>query len=361
MKKKLVILFLFFISLFFQPAAQACTAFGAITTSGTIIGKNRDFAYSPQQFSLVMPSPKYQHWLGNTANHQNKFYAIIYADDVSMGVNEKGLTAIEEDSPNLLFEHGAIKYKALQRKEGIPDGKVLHGILQNFNTVDEMIPYLSKIFSVAAPNFYQFSDAKKILTVEVAKGKNKITLQNKFTYKVISKNNEHFTHTNTYLSPEFSSLNSLAHQDSLLSAKNRLKTINNLISRTPTSDRNIDNTSHWFLDTYSNVSKKSDPEGCLNTSIFRSDLQNFKAINMNTANDTIYGTLASMIISNHGDFKNSHIYLILLDSITTEKNGSQLIKYRKLYTTLEKLFDGSKLIFTHHQFLRNAPVDGICH
>lgn len=222
-----------------------------------------------------------------------------------------------------------------------------------------MIPYLSKIFCDAAPDFYQFADTKKILTVEVAYGKSNNGLKHKFTYQVLSKKNDYFTHTNTYLSPEFTSLNSLiSNQDSLNSSLNRFKIITNLISKS--SVRNISTASQWFMNTQSKASSGTKPNECLNTSLFRSDLQGYKSINMLSPNDKIFGTVASMIVSNHGNFKNSYIYLMMIDSITIQNNGKQLIKYNELYTTLEKLFSGSKPKFVEHEFERSLPINGIC-
>ena len=216
-----------------------------------------------------------------------------------------------------------------------------------------------KIFSVAAPDFYQFADAKKILTVEVANGTNNSELQHKFTYQIFSGKNDFFAHTNTYLSPELVSLNSrIPNGGSLSSSNNRLKTISLLISQSPS--KNINTASRWLMDTYSNVSSKNNPNECLNTSLFRTDLQGFKSVNRNIANDKIAGTVASMIVSNQGDFKNSYIYLMMIDSITTQNDRKQLIKYNELNITLDKLFNESKPKFVEHEFVRNPPVNGIC-
>jgi hypothetical protein len=345
--------------LFFTQLANACTGFGAITESGTIIGKNRDYFYVPQKFGLVMPIPQFYHWHDNPYHHNNQFYALTSAESVSMGVNQNGLSAVEQDSLKPQHAKDAKEYKLIQQQEGTPDGMVLYGILQNFNTVDEMIPYLSKIFSAAAPDFYQFADARKILTVEVAYGKNNTDSKHKFTYHILSQKNDYFTHTNTYLSPEFDSLNNeISNQDSLNSTKNRLKTLTDLISHAKVRDINA--ASRWFLDTSSNVSSKNNPNECLNTSLFRTDLQGFKSVNKNMPNDKIAGTVATMIVSNHGDFKNSPIYVMMINSITVQSDGKQLIKYDELHTTLKKLFGESKPTFVAREFMRNPPINGIC-
>lgn len=343
---------------FFTHPLYACTGMGVITDSGTIIGKNRDYYYVPQKFGLVMPIKQFDHWYGNPYHHQNKFYAITSAESVSMGVNQYGLSAIEEDSLSSNHPRGAKEYKVLQQKQGMPDGMILYGVLQNFNNVDEMIPYLSKIFDVAAPDFYQFSDAKKILTIEVVNEKNHLS-KHKFTYRLLSKKGDYFVHTNIYLDPEFVSLNNLiSNQSSLDSARNRLQRMTYLISHAAVKD--IDFISQWFRDTSSNISSKDNPNECLNTSLFRTNLQNFKVVDQKTPNDKIFGTVATLVINNQGNFKLSPIYLMMTKSITTQENGKQLIKYTVLQTTIARLFSSSKLQFVEHEFVRNPPINGIC-
>ncbi|MCC2667087.1 MAG: hypothetical protein K0S63_1003 [Gammaproteobacteria bacterium] len=152
--------------LILAESVSACTGFGFITDSGTVIGRNRDYYYNPQQFQLMHPVQQFNNWYENNYHHNNKFYALTSKNNVSMGVNENGLTIIEEDSP---MPKDAKENRRFQQPEnGTAEGMIKHGILQNFNTVDEIIPFLPKIFSVADPQFYQIADAKKILTVEVA-------------------------------------------------------------------------------------------------------------------------------------------------------------------------------------------------
>lgn len=348
---------LFVILLVSTQMSHACTAFGIVTASGTMIGKNRDSSYGPQTIGIIKPSQQFRHWHGNHYHHENPFYALEASNGISMGVNQHGLVAIEEDAlrPKDANDHK----KFLAPEHGALYGMVLQGVLQNFNTIDEMLPYLSIIFSTAAPDFYQFADANKILTVEVAFAHHDTDVKRPFTYQILSKKDERFTHTNTYLSPQFATLNQFTpSQRSLQGAENRLKTINHLISHA--NSINIDAATHWFWNTQSNVSNKDDKNGCLNSSIFRSDLQGEKSIDINIPHDKIYGTVSSMIISNHGNLKNSIIYLKIIESITTNKNGQQIIKYKDLRTNLIHLFDDSKLTFVQHQTIRNAPVNRRC-
>lgn len=359
MKKIFKLNLVVFVTVFFTNYANACTGFGAITDTGTIIGKNRDYYYVPQQFSMLKPIQKFNHWYENTYNHQNQFYAVSSAESVSVGVNQNGLTAIEEDVLSENHPQNAQEYKMQQQRAGTPDGLVLYGVLQNFNTIDEMLPYLSKIFSVAAPDFYQFADAKKILIVEVANTQKNTESPHQFTYQILSKGSSYFTHTNTYLNAEFTPLNkAIANTASLKSSENRLNAITDLVSHAP--EKNVDVASTWFLNTKAGSPNQNNANECLNLSLFRSDLQGLKSIDMRNPNEKIFGTVASMIVGNNGKFKNSSIYVMMLDSITTQNNGKQLVKYHELNTTLDKLFSKTEPKFVEREFMRNQPTNGVC-
>lgn len=350
--------FILIIALFSTQIANACTVFGAITKEGTILGKNRDYFYGPQKVGLVMPLRQFNHWHGNQYHHHNKFFALTAIDGVAMGVNLHGLTAIEEDTLKPIDAHKHQRF--LEPKRGTVNGMVLYAVLQNFNTIDEIIPYLSKIFSVAAPDFYQFSDANKILTVEVAFGENDSDLTRQFNYNVLSKQNDSFTHTNLYLDPKFSSLNKyVATQGSLISASNRLLTLSNLVSQS--KNRTINEAEKWFLNTFSNVFSRKNNQECLNTGIFRSNLQGAQSINLNQQHDKIYGTASSMIISNQGNLNHSEINLKIINSISTTKDGHQIIKYKVLNTNLANLFSREKLTFINHQLIRPLPKEDVCY
>ena len=67
-----------------------------------------------------------------------------------MGVNQYGLTIIEEDP--LYPNTPVLDRKYIQPINGNAEGMILYGVLQNFASVDEIQPFISKIFSVAAPN-----------------------------------------------------------------------------------------------------------------------------------------------------------------------------------------------------------------
>jgi acyl-CoA:6-aminopenicillanic acid acyl transferase len=351
--KKLLLMGMIFVA----QVGNACTGFGIITQSGTLIGRNRDYFYDPQKFERMSPSQQFNNWYENNYHHNNEFYALTSKNNVSMGVNQNGLIIIEEDSP--LPKDAKQNRRFQQPENGTSEGMIKYGILQNFNTVDEIIPFISKIFSMAEPHFYQIADNKKILTVEVAYGDNNIDLTRKFTYQILSKPNDYFAHTNHYLTPEFTSLNTLrSNPDSDSSSLNRLKIITDLISFSKV--KNMNTTTNWLMDTSSHVSNHHDVNSCQNTSLFRSDLQEFKSVDLNTGNNKIYGTVSSMIVSNNGNLNNSYITLRMIESITVDRKNKQLIKYKELHTSLSKLFTEFKPTFYEHKFTRSQPENGIC-
>lgn len=347
---KKIVFITVFTSMIISTLANACTGFGTITENGTIIGKNRDFLYTTQKFEYKKPESKFIDWYGNPYHHHNAFYAIMYSDGVSMGINQKGLSAIEED----VLSNALTDTK--KDKAGMPDGEVLYAVLQNFNTIDEMIPYLSTIFSQAAPDFYQFSDAKKILTIEVANGKS--PNQKKVHYMLLSQKNNFFVHTNIYTSDQFLQLNNQFSQNKQLSSKMRLSAMTNFMSHSHAIT--IQNASQWLMNTNAISPNKNNPMECLNLSLFRSDLQHYKLINENQPNNKIYGTVATMIVHNTGNFKNSYLYLMMIKSIKVNPDGSQTITYKKRYTTLWALFHFKNQDVTTHTFVRSAPINGIC-
>jgi hypothetical protein len=330
----------------------ACTAFGIVSESGTIIGKNRDYYYDKQSFERVMPLKQFSHWYDNRYAHNNQFYAIVSDNDIKMGVNQAGLTAIEEDP---LFAKKSDDRKFMQPINGNAEGMVLYGILQNFSTVDEIVPYITKIFSVAAPNFYQIADGRKILTVEVAYGTSNAAKSRRFTYELIDARKAYFTHTNTYLSPEFIALNNLQEdKSSVQGAQYRLKTITNFVN----TYKNNDQVSDWFMDQKSDLTKAGDKNWCQNTSIFRSNVHEYKQIRDNVPNHKVYGTVSSMVVTNNS--KGAVIELRMLKSIDTLTDGSQLIHYKELRSPLSQLFADKEISFTEKSFVRHAPVDGKC-
>lgn len=352
MKKYLIILFICGVQVSF-----ACTSFGSITNSGTLIGKNRDYVYNTQYFVKVMPLKQFAMWYGNSFGHGNTFYAVVSNNDVKMGVNESGLTAIEEDPP---FPKNAHKNRRfMQPINGNSEGMILYGVLQNFNSIAEMKPFIKEIFSMAAPNFYQFADSQEILTVEVAYGKNDSDKIRNYTYHIINKNGDYFTHTNTYLDNNFTSLNLLnTNKDAINGTENRLLTINNYIKNAKKID--ISDTEAWLLDTKSLVSSKRQKDWCLNTSIFRSNLQGESGVDLSVGNDKIYGTVSSLIVLSTGNPDTSQVYLRMLNSITIMPNDNQLIKYKDMTTNLTALFKESEPKFMNHQFIRKKPVNETC-
>jgi hypothetical protein len=329
-----------------------------VTQSGIIIGQNLDYLYYlPQKFERMMPIQQFNNWYENNYNHNNQFYALISANNIQMGINEHGLSIFEESGPR---PKDYKKQRRFQQPEnGNAEGMIKYGILQNFNTVDEILPHLSKIFSVAQPDFYQIADDKKILTVEVAPAEKNNDSKRPFNYKIFQKTNEYFAHTNYYLSFEYASFNNYWDTEHFSATKNRFDTITDLITQSKTRSLNV--AIHWLKNTRSNLTKMSDNNWCQNTSLFRSYLQGLKQIVVgHTKNNKIYGTVSTMIVNNNGNPKKSYLYLIMVDSITTNDKGQQLIKYKELYTRLDKLFEEPEPKFNKHELIRKAPINKIC-
>ena len=334
----------------------ACTAFGIITKSGTIIGKNRDYYYDNQQFQLIMPLKQFRNWYDNSYNHLNKFYGITSNNDIKMGVNQYGLTAIEEDP---IYPLNALQHrKYLQPINGNSEGMILYGILQNFKTVDEILPFIPKIFEMAAPNFYQFADNKKILVVEVSFGENDTDEKRKYKYQTYSSQGEIFAHTNTYLFKEFYNLNKI--QDMSIIEKGCNYRLQKMYKNIKDFSQNPNINFNWFIDTTSNLINPADKNWCQNTSIFRSDLHGIKQITKNIPNDKVYGTVSSLIVLNNNKLENSIIRLTMVNSLNTLNNGNQLIDYQELFIPLLDLFSNKDKIFVKKSFIRNAPENGIC-
>ncbi len=334
--------------------AFACTSFGVITSEGTIIGKNRDYIYGRQDFVLMQPLKQFVAWYANPYQHRNIFYALISSSDVKFGVNEFGLTAIEEDP---LYSQNADNRLYYQPYAGYSEGMILYGILQNFTTVKEILPYLNDIFSTAAPNFYQIADGKSILTVEVAYGSNSSDTKRQFTYKVIDKNSDFFAHTNYYLSPEFESLNTLQENKNLIiGATNRLNKITTYVKK---SKGNYGNALNWYLDTTSNIINPADKNWCETTSIFRSNLQELTNITPEIKTNSVYGTVSSFIVQTKHN--KPIVSLRIIDTIDILKNGNQKITYRELVIPLKTLFTANRLHYTQKTFIRPAPtINGAC-
>ena len=328
-----------------------CTIFAIKNKNGTIIGKNRDALYnSTQTFERMKPINQFTNWYNNNYNHNFEFYALVADNDVKMGINKNGLTAIEEDP---LFP---LNYKEsrrfIQPIHGNAEGMILFGILQNFSSVDEIIPYLNIIFSTAAPNFYQIADRNKILNVEVAFAKNDLESVRNFTYQVINKN-INLAHTNNYLSKEFQELNNIAEKNRLISSTYRLNTMYQLINNYENENEII----NWFFDTKSNLQTNNSNYTCLNSSIFRSQIGIMKEVNPKTLKKNIYGSVSNMIVINNKN--DTKIIIRILESIKTIKNN-QIIYYKDLNTDLTTLFNGSRPRFIKKSFSRKLTKNNIC-
>lgn len=337
--------------LIFVHKAFSCTIFSINNKNGTIIGKNRDALYSgTQNFQRIKPINQFNNWFDNNYNHNFEFYALTADNDVKMGINENALTVIEEDP---LFPPNYKQYRRfIQPIQGNSEGMILFGILQNFASVDEIIPYLNLIFSTAAPNFYQIADKHKILAVEVAFAKEDKDLTRSFNYQIIDTNNT-YTHTNHYLSKEFNELNTLSDNIRLTSSKYRLNSINTLLNNS-NKEKEILN---WFFDTKSNLRINNSNYSCLNSSIFRSNIGQRSKINSNIIDKNLYGSVSNMIVIHNKN--NTKIIIRILDSIYI-KAKQQIIKYKELNINLTSLFKNNKPQFVKKSFVRKLPENNIC-
>lgn len=342
----------------FIKLSMACTAFGIITESGTILGKNRNALYTVKQtFGLLEPNKQFYNWYDNKYHHSYKFYAVMAQNDVKMGINEHGLTAIEEDP---LYPEDAHNHRRYQQPiNGFSEGFIMYGVLQNFATIDEMKPYINQIFSIAAPNLYQFADGFKILEVEVGYADEDNSQSRNIAYKIIDKPHNYFVQTNTYLMPKFSNLNDVTpDKNKLLGSNYRLTNIANHIQQDSYADRT--QIINWLTDTKSNLGVVNDNNWCLNTSIFRTYLFGLNDANIGMANHKAYGTVSNMIVFNTNNANTTVINLQLLESIHPNKDGSQQIKYNEMQTTLANLFATKNIKYQQKTLERQAPTQGVC-
>lgn len=347
------------VSLFDSVQALACTAFGLVESGQTILAKNRDERYGyKQSFDLVWPSVQFNQWMDNEYDHNYRFYAVMADYDVKMGINQMGLSTIEEAPPMPSEDR-----RYIQPIYGYSEGNTMWGMLQNFATVDEIIPYIDQIFSHAAPNYYQIADSNKILTVEVAFAKDDKETTRNYSYKVLDKAGEKITHTNFYLDPQFSALNQLyetsqQHKDALASTKARLDKIKHSLAIRKSDS--LDEFDKMFMD-FSARTNSDIPNWCLNTSIFRSYLQGESDGYAGMTNHNLYGTQSTFIVINTGLPKTTMLDLKIVDEVNTLANGKQKISYRTLRTTLENLFSKSpNLKYDKRTVIRNKPNGKVC-
>lgn len=150
----------------------ACSTFATFDGANNtlVMAKNRDNVPDHQIVEVV------------SAKGKLKYLALSRADIpdfVSAGVNEKNLA---------VFNEVTIEYSS-EAKGGIADD-FSKDILQNYATVDEVIPHIQELVDkFPDPVFYQVADGKQILSIEVApKHKYQYTLTQQGVY----------AHTNNY-------------------------------------------------------------------------------------------------------------------------------------------------------------------
>jgi hypothetical protein len=357
-----------FISVWFTLMATvnvtlACTSFGVLTDTGSIIAKNRDYYYDSQYFIRMEPIKQFNEWVGNPYHHRYPFYALVTKTIISFGINPQGLAVVQEDPPSMspITADGKTSSnpplrRYIQPYVGYSEDMIIYGLLQNFATVEEIIPYIHDIFSTAAPSFYQIADAKQILTVEVAYADKDTATKRPFRYQLIKKKGGFYAHTNTYLSPEFETINALApNQKNVAGAKYRLQKITNHINA---AKGDFSHAFSWFLDTHSDLGSQTDKHFCLNTSLFRSNLKDVQRIQPNTRYENVYGTVSTFVVEHKANV--TIVHLRIIDEIETFKNGYQKIAYRELVIRLSQLFSDKILRFQKGSFVRQAVVDETC-
>jgi hypothetical protein len=338
----------------FSSFSISCTSFGIITNKGVIISKNRDYFYSKQVVEIVKPLKQFDKWYDNDYNYHFSFFSLISKNDVKFGINEAGLSAIEEDPsyPSDAFS----QRKYMQPHNGYSEGMILYGILQNFSTVSEIVPYIDSIFSTAAPNFYQVADANNILTVEVAYGDENDAPKRAYKYNIISISGDYFVHSNTYLNPDFQILNLLSSNiDSINGSNNRF---NKIIKNIKLAKGDYTSAFDWYLDTKSDIGSLMNKNYCQNTSLFRTYLQHITSVDADTESTTEYGTVSSFMV----DYKEAvpMVSLRLLQNINNLDNGDQKVVYKEMQAPLNKLFDNLPLVYSTRSFIRPSPVNGVC-
>lgn len=150
----------------------ACTTFATFdgTNDSLLIAKNRDNNPDRQIMAVV--------------NEPNKYKYIALSrqdvpDFVSAGVNEYNLA---------VFNEVTIEYSD-KAVGGIADD-FSKDILQNYKTVQDVLPDLDQLVAkFPAPVFYQVTDGKNLLSIEVAPN-------HKYSYTMISSGT--YAHTNNY-------------------------------------------------------------------------------------------------------------------------------------------------------------------
>ncbi|MDD3267327.1 MAG: carcinine hydrolase/isopenicillin-N N-acyltransferase family protein [Burkholderiales bacterium] len=151
---------------------MACTTFASFNgvNNSFVIAKNRDNNPDRQIIQVVNEPTKY------------KYIALSrqdVPDFVSAGVNEHNLA---------VFNEVTIEYSD-KAVGGIADD-FSKDILQNYKTVKDVIPNIDKLVNkYPDPVFYQVTDGKYLLSIEVAPDK-------KYSYNLTS--SEAYAHTNNY-------------------------------------------------------------------------------------------------------------------------------------------------------------------
>lgn len=166
---------------------QACTAWevagSSVKDGGTIIAKNRDYAYGERNELKVV-----------TENGGYKYLALYANTGNKGGVNEKGLVALSLSAPSHLENHMDSSKYVGSRNHKFNN----NWILAHYKTVDETINALRQGQWVTHPEFIALADKNKVAYIELGPDG---------VYAVKSTNSGILEHTNHYLEADMANLN----------------------------------------------------------------------------------------------------------------------------------------------------------
>lgn len=177
MKNKLLAFSLLFccFSLLFSHSAQACTSWEvagkSLDGAGTVIAKNRDYAYGEYNYIKIVSNGGYK-FLALYANTGNKG-----------GVNEKGLSVLSLSAPASVTDLPSTEDSNCQKL-------TITWLLKHCATVDEVVAALHSTKWNTHPEFLAIADTRKIAYVELGPDG---------TYAVRSTDNGTLAHTNHYV------------------------------------------------------------------------------------------------------------------------------------------------------------------
>ncbi|WP_299734324.1 carcinine hydrolase/isopenicillin-N N-acyltransferase family protein [uncultured Endozoicomonas sp.] len=178
--------------------SEACTTFASVGTAnkdgGLIMAKNRDSLAAYEQLTIKREAGK-SAYLGLFYNHSNHSpYPYLAA-----GINEHGLSVVQNESASI---NNANQFNDKDQSA------VLYELLENYQSVAEVLNDEEKLFGNGMANFLIIGDKTEAILVEVG--------PNKKQYQIMSarENNNRLYHTNHYVLDSMRSLNQVYYPDS---------------------------------------------------------------------------------------------------------------------------------------------------